>query len=134
MRANGGMILEKKCPRLSCCKLYKSNSFNCNKEPQGCGEWKLIERKKISLGSNPLEQQKLLLTWKYIWAEKEQFRLITDCDLYFPNFWSKFGQILINFEKLIVKIFVIDFFLLICTTQLILECSEYQKNSSKKII
>lgn len=83
--------------------------------------------------SNPLEQQKLLLTWKYIWAEKEQFRLITDCDLYFPNFWSKFCQILINFEKLIVKICVIDFFLLICTTQLILECSEYQKNSSKKL-
>lgn len=31
-----------KCQYSKCCKSYKSDSFNCNKEPEGCGNWRFI--------------------------------------------------------------------------------------------
>jgi hypothetical protein len=61
--------LKRKCSRLSYCKLYKSNSFNCNKEPQGCGVWKLIEREK-SASVATLWNKRLFIPLKYMKAEK----------------------------------------------------------------
>jgi hypothetical protein len=32
----------RKCEYSAYCKLYKSSSFNCNNEPEGCGNWRFI--------------------------------------------------------------------------------------------
>jgi hypothetical protein len=33
-----------KCQYSNFCNLYKSDSFNCNKEPEGCGNWRFISK------------------------------------------------------------------------------------------